>query len=108
MSSSPYFNIPDPGYARCQQIVVNAQTAWQKLVIAVAAENIALGITQSGKTKLIADALFPVMVYGSSGSLWEAYNELNKVKITPDMAPYITHDRLEWMKNQLIQSISSL
>jgi len=106
--SSPYFGIPDGPFSRCQQIVTNAQSAWQKLVITVAAENIALGITASGKTKLIADALFPVMTYGSSGSLWEAYNALNEVKITPEMAPFITKDRIDWMKNQLIQAISSL
>ncbi len=105
---SPYFNIPDPAYARCQQIMNNALNAWHNIVITVGAENIALGITQSGKTKLIADALYPVMAYGSSGSLWEAYNALNQVKVTPDMAPYITQDRIEWMKNQLIQAISTL
>lgn len=105
---SPYFNIPDGPYMRCQQIMLRAIAAWQTLVIQVAAENIALGITTSGKTKLIADTLFPVMVYGSCGSLWEAYNELNLVKVTPEMAPYITQARLEWMKNQLIQAISTL
>jgi len=106
--SSPYFHIPDNQYNRCQQIVNNAMNAWHNLVVTVAAENIALGITQSGKTKLISDALFPVMVYGTSGSLWEAYIELGKVKITPEMAPYITEERIEWMKNQLIQTIANL
>lgn len=106
--SSPYFHIPDGPYNRCQQIVNNAINAWHNLVVTVAAENIALGITNSGKTKLISDTLFPVMVYGSIGSLWEAYSELGKIKITPEMAPYLTEDRLEWMKNQLIQTISSL
>lgn len=105
---SPYFNIPDPTFARCQQVMHNAINAWQTLVVIVAAENLALGITQSGKTKLIADALFPVMMYGSCGSLWEAYNALNQVKVTPEMAPYVTAARLEWMKNQLIQAISTL
>lgn len=105
---SPFFGIPDGPYLRCQQIMHNSINAWQTLVIQVAAENIALGITTSGKTKLIADALFPVMTYGSCGSLWEAYNALNQVNITPDMAPYITHARIEWMKNQLIQAISTL
>lgn len=105
---SPFFNIPDAPYNRCQQIMKNALAAWQNIVIVVAAENIALGITSSGKTKLIADALFPVMMYGSCGSLWEAYNAINQVKVTPEMAPYITEARLEWMKNQLIQAISTL
>lgn len=105
---SPFFNIPDPTYNRCLQVARNASAAWTNLKDAVVAENLALGITSSGKTKLIADTLYPTMVYGASGSLWEAYNELNKIQVTPEMAPFITHARLEWMKNQLIQSIGSL
>jgi hypothetical protein len=107
--ASPYFpQIPTPVYQRCLQISINADTAWTTLVRIIRAENIALGITNSGKTKLIADTLFPVMVYGSSGSLWEAYNALEQIVVTPEMSPFITKDRLEWMKNQLIQVISSL
>jgi len=105
---SPYFNIPDPAYNRCVQIIDNAINSWKNLVIIVAAENIAMGITQSGKTKLISDTLAPVVLYGSSGSLWEAYEALNKIQVTPEMAPFITHDRIQWMKNQLIQAISNL
>jgi hypothetical protein len=82
--------------------------AWKNLVLTVAAENIAMGITASGKTKLIADTLAPVMVYGASGSLWEAYQALDQIKVTPQMAPFITQDRIQWMKNQLIQILGSL
>lgn len=105
---SPFFNIPDASYNRCLQVVNNAQAAWLNLVKVVAAENLALGITQSGKTQLIADACNQVMVYGTSGSLWLAYSELNKIKVTPEMAPYLTDARIQWMKNQLIQAISTL
>jgi len=105
---SPFFKIPDPTYNRCLQIANNARNAWINLVMTVAAENIAMGITQQGKTKMIADTLMPVMNYGNSGSLWEAYNALNAIHITPEMAPYITDARREWMKNQLIQIIASL
>src|SRR5271165_2668601 len=106
--SSPFFGIPDGPYNRCQQIVNNAITAWKALVVTVAAENIAMGITASGKTKLISDTLGPIVMYGQMGSLWEAYNALNKIVVTPEMAPYITQARIEWMKNQLITIISSL
>lgn len=105
---SPFFGIPDGPYARCQQIVSTAINAWHALVITVAAENVALGITQQGKTKYIADIMMQVMNYGNTGSLWEAYNALSQIKVTPDMAPFITEARIEWMKNQLIQIISSL
>jgi hypothetical protein len=105
---SPFANIPDVPYARCQQIVNNAMVAWHNLVVTVAAENIAMGITQQQKTKYISDTLMKVMMYGQTGSLWEAYNELNNIKVTPDMAPFITQARIEWMKNQLIDIIASL
>lgn len=105
---SPFFNIPDPQYQRCQQIVNNAINAWKALVVTVAAENIAMGITQQQKTKYIADIMMPVMMYGSTGSLWEAYHALDAITITPEMAPFITEERRAWMKNQLIQIISSL
>jgi hypothetical protein len=105
---SPYFGISDPIYNRCLQVANNAFIAWKSLVLTVAAENIAAGITQSGKTKLIADTLAPVAVYGNSGSLWEAYYALNEIVVTPEMAPYITEDRINWMRNQLIQILGSL
>src|SRR5271165_2241270 len=105
---SPYFGIPDVPYNRCLQIATNIQNEWNTLVRIVIAENIAMGITSSGKTKLIADAMFPVMVYGSSGSLWEAYNAIDKIVVTPEMAPYITTARLNWMKNQIQQAIVSV
>lgn len=105
---SPFYNIPDPQYQRCEQIVNNAINSWKALVVTVAAENIAMGITQQGKTKFIADTMMPVMLYGQTGSLWEAYHALDAIKITPEMAPYITEDRRNWMKNQLIQIISTL
>lgn len=105
---SPFFNVPDPAYQRCQQIVNNAITQWHNLVVTVAAENIAMGITQVQKTKYISDLLMPVMMYGQSGSLWEAYHALDAIQITPDMAPFITEERRAWMKNQLIEIISTL
>lgn len=105
---SPFYHVPDPQYQRCQQIFDNAFNSWHELIRTIAAENIAMGITQQKKTKLIADALIPVMLYGSTGSLWEAYHALDAIVITPEMAPFITEDRKNWMKNQLIAIISSL
>lgn len=105
---SPFFGIPDGPYNRCVNIATNALNQWKSLVIAVAAENIAMGITASGKTKLIADTLAPVALYGNTGSLWEAYSALSSIKITPEMAPYITEARVQWMKNELITILSSL
>ncbi len=105
---SPYAHIPDPIFNKCKDTVEKAMLSWHNLVVTIAAENIALGITQQKKTKLIADTLAPIMNYGQTGSLWQAYEELSQIKITPEMAPFITEERREWMKNQLIQIISSL
>lgn len=103
-----YFNIPQPTYDKCFALVQNAQKIWSLMVAEFAAENIAMGITQSGKSGLIADALFTVATYGSQGSLWQAYNALSTVKVTPEMAPYLTADRIQFMKNKMIQIIGQL
>lgn len=103
-----YFNIPQAEYNACLSIIATAQSQWVEMVAQFAAENLAMGITQAGKTGLIADALQIVNTYGSTGSLWQAYNALNDVVITQDMAPYLTEDRIQWMKNVLIQTISNL
>lgn len=103
-----YFNLSQQQYDACVSIVSRAQLAWAQMVQQFAAENIAMGITQQNKTALISGALNQVNVYGATGSLWQAYNELNHVKITPDMAPFLTADRIQWMRNQMIQAIGSL
>lgn len=106
--SATYFPLPQDAFNRCLQIVSNAQKQWAMLVAGFAAENIAMGITQAGKTQLIGNALNQVAVYGAQGSLWLAFAELSNVKVTPEMAPFLTADRIEWMKNKMIQAISSL
>lgn len=103
-----YFPIDQNVYNRCLAVVQHAQQQWAILVAGFAAENIAMGITQAGKAALIGSALNQVAVYGAQGSLWQAYFALSQVVVTPEMAPYLTHDRIEWMKNKMITAISSL
>jgi hypothetical protein len=103
-----YFNISQPLYNECLGVVQAAYASWTGMVQQFAAENIAMGISQNGKTQLIADALYQVMVYGSAGSLWQAYAELSNVVITPEMAPYLTEARIDYMRNVMIQMISQL
>lgn len=103
-----FFPIPQQTYTACLTIVVKAQTTWAAMVQQFAAENIAMGITQAGKTGLIGTALQEVNMYGSVGSLWQAYDALNRVHITSDMAPFLTPERIQWMKNQMIAAISSI
>ena len=110
MINYPAFNpsITQPTMQYCAQKIINAQTAFNTLAIAFSAENLAMGITNSGKTKLIADALRDVLYYGTTGSLWECYNSLEQVVVTPEMAPFLTQARLNWLKNQLQQAIAGL
>jgi hypothetical protein len=103
-----YFPIPQQGYNQCVQIVQFALSYWNQMMIMFAAENIAMGITQSGKTLLISNALEQVVLYGSQGSLWEAYAALSKVVITPEMAPFLTENRINWMRNQMVAVIAML
>lgn len=69
---------------------------------------IVLGITAKKKTKLIADTLKDVTYYGNSGSLWEAYNALEKIDITPEMAPFLTDEVKQFLKNKIVAFISTL
>lgn len=104
-----YFTaIPQSAYNEYLAVVQAAYTSWTGMVQQFATENIVMGITQAGKTQLIADALQQVLLYGSSGSLWQAYAALSNVVITPEMAPFLTADRIEYMRNVMIQIISEL
>lgn len=103
-----YFPLPQEAYDECLAIVQQAQIVWSLMVAEFAAENIAMGITQANKTALIADALYQVAVYGSQGSLWQAYAALSAIQVTPEMAPFLTDNRIQWMKNKMITIISEL
>lgn len=93
---------------QCIALVTAAQQSFQILLLAFVADNIAMGITNSGKVGLIGNALKDVQFYGAAGSLWECYNALNSVVITPEMAPYLTQARVDWLKNQMLAAIANL
>jgi hypothetical protein len=109
--SSTYFPLPGPQgqavYNQCLSVVKQAQVAWATMVSEFAAENLAMGITQA-QAAMIGAALNQVMIYGSEGSLWLAYAALSNVVVTPEMAPFLTEDRLAWAKNKMIQVIAQL
>ena len=101
-------NIPPQLVAIGAAKVAKAKEEFSKLVDEVAGENIIAQITAAGKTKLIADALKDVAYYGSQGSLWEVFYAVEKVQITPEMAPFLTEERRQRFKNRIIQILSSL
>src|SRR5579871_4960733 len=98
--TGPYFPIPAPILAEAKVLLAAAQAAFMQLVAEFTAENYCMGVTQSGKSKLIADALINVYYYGTAGALWLAYQELGNLVITPEMAPFLTQDRITWMRNR--------
>jgi hypothetical protein len=109
-----FFNLPQPVMAKCYAIaiaaagVVPSYQGFQHVAFCFVAENIAKGITNTNQGPLIAMALQPVMVYGQYGALWEATDALDDVVITPQMDPYLTQARVNWLKNQIQEIISSV
>ena len=64
-------------------------------------ENIALGITQAGRTKAVTEALEPVLMNLRNGSLYEVLAEIEKVTYDPELVPFITEARVRTMKNKV-------
>lgn len=92
------------GAAKVQQ----AKDLFQAIINSFAGENVIAQITSSGKTKLISDTVRDVLYYGSQGSLWEAYVATEHIKITTEMAPFLTEDRKQEFKNKLLEAIGKL
>lgn len=92
------FSPIDPGLPMQQAVEIKVQHAiegFSKLSVRYAAENVLLGITQYGKTKLIADTLADVMRYGQSGSLYQVISALQSITPTNEMAPFLTQDKID-------------
>lgn len=95
-----------------QQIVENkiskAIVGFNQLMIEYAAHNVLLGITQAGKTQLIADTLLPVMQYGETGSMYAVIAALQAVTVTDEMAPFLTNAVITDLINKAYSVLSSL
>lgn len=90
-------------------IVKNAVDFGQELIIEFAGENVALGITQAGKTKQVADYLSDVTRYVQTGSLYEVISEIDRLisnGLSTDLEPYITLDRLNTFKQKIVDYLS--
>lgn len=91
-----------------QAKIQNAINGFNAMLIQYAALNVLSGITQAGKTQLIADTLADVQRYGQSGSLYAAITALQAVQITPEMAPFLTADVITSLINQTLAVLASL
>lgn len=81
--------------------IEQAATFGDKIIEQVEVENVLLGITQEGKTKLVFDYCANLQVYLTTGSLYAAITELDLLiaaGVPEDLAPYITADRLNQYK----------
>lgn len=83
-------------------------SGYQSLMKEFVCENIAMGITSTRKTKLIADTLIDVQRYGEVGSLYECYKALESITLTPEMAPFLTEARLHYLKNRIVEVLATL
>lgn len=72
------------------------------------AENIVLGITQAGKTKLIADTLKDVFYYTQTGSLYECLTALDAIVVTPEMSPFLTTQKINDLKSKVLDLLGTL
>lgn len=101
-------NIPPYLIAIGASKVAAAQSAFNKLVLQYAGANVIQQITAAGKTQLIGEAVRDVIYWGSTGSLWEAYKAVEAIKITPEMAPFLTEALKQDFKNKLVEMIGNL
>lgn len=69
--------------------IQRAILGFNDMMIKYVASNVILGITQQGKTQLIADTLKDVQRYGQSGSLYAAISALQRIPLTPEMDPFL-------------------
>jgi len=76
----------------------------KEMIYEFAAENIAMGITQAGKTKAVADELRDLNYYMRSYSLYEVMAEIDRLiaaGIDPTLAPFMTDARMTDFKNKI-------
>lgn len=95
-------------YAPVDKKVKKAIKSVNDLINRFCSENIVLGITQQGKTKLIADTFKDVFYYAQTGSLYECLSALNAIVITQEMAPFITEERINNIKTQINDVLNNL
>lgn len=103
-----YAQPPPSAQQITQGKIQNAINGFNSIMLQYVAQNVLGGITQMGKTELIADALADVQRYGQSGSLYAAISALQAVQLTPQMAPFLTPDIVASLVNQTLAVLASL
>jgi hypothetical protein len=84
-------------------IIIPARTFGQSLIDDFSTENVLLGITQSGKTGIIGDALRDINFWITTGSLFEVLKVIAELKLNlnTEWEPFITLERLTMVENKI-------
>jgi hypothetical protein len=82
--------------------IEKAKILFERIATEFSTENVLMGITQAGKTKLIADTLKDVFYYGQTGSLYECLAAIDAIVITPEMSPFLTEDRRAILRQRVL------
>lgn len=91
-----------------QIIIQKAILGFNNIMIQYVASNVLLGITQQGKTQLIADTLADAQRYGQSGSLYAAIKALQEIELTPEMDPFLNQKVIDSLIKQAQDVLASL
>lgn len=89
-----------------ERLVSDSIDFFNKLMINCAAQNVLDGITQAGKTKVVADYFADVMRYGQSGSLFEVINEINSKLsegVPSELNPFVTEEKLINLRSKTLE-----
>jgi hypothetical protein len=94
----------DPVVKIEQFILEPAKKFGRDLINQFTSENIAMGITQAGKSKLIGLVLRDLVFWLESGSLYVTLEEVERLKssIDPAWSPFVTVDRLNLYKQKVM------
>lgn len=107
---NPNYQAPAPDYVKQgMNIVTQAISFGQHLMIKFAGENVAMGITQAGKTREVADFLEGILKYIQSGSLYEVIVEIDLIisnGIPVGLSPFVTEERLLQFKQDIIDYLT--
>lgn len=101
-------DVPAPYIAAGSAVALKAKAGFDAMMLDYVGGNIATQITKAGKAELIGKAFERVIFWGQAASLYEVFKELEKIKVTPEMAPFFTEATKQEMKNRIVQILSSL
>lgn len=84
-------------------IIQKARIFGDATIAQFALENVAMGITQAGKTRAVADYCQKLQYYMSTGSLYAALEEIEEISnnVPPELAPFVTSERLGVYTNKI-------